>query len=106
MKALLDKAKEIQDNLKTIEEALYQTKNRSGQDPLNFPIRLNNKLAHLISLSGGNFAPPTQMVEFKKEITTEIDKHLNAFSKIIKEDIPALNAMIKEKNVDAIMLKD
>jgi photosystem II stability/assembly factor-like uncharacterized protein len=106
MKALLDKAKEIQDNLKTIEEVLYQTKNRSGQDPLNFPIRLNNKLAHLISLSGGNFAPTTQMVEFKKEITAEIDKHLTAFAKIVKEDIPALNTMIKEKNVDAIILKD
>src|SRR5258708_5055105 len=30
-----------------VEEALYQTKNQSSQDPLNFPIRLNNKLAAL-----------------------------------------------------------
>jgi photosystem II stability/assembly factor-like uncharacterized protein len=107
MKDVLDKAKAIQDNMKTIEEALYQTKNRSGQDPLNFPIRLNNKLAHLNSLAGsGNFAPTHQMLEFKKEITAEIDTHLNALAKIFKEDIPALNNLIKEKNVDAIVLKD
>jgi len=107
MKEVLDKAKAIQDNMKSIEEALYQTKNRSGQDPLNFPIRLNNKLAHLNSLaSAGNFAPTTQMVEFKNEITAEIDTHLNALNKIFKEDIPAFNALVKQKNIDAVVLKD
>ncbi|MBL7845593.1 MAG: glycosyl hydrolase [Cyclobacteriaceae bacterium] len=107
MKEVLDKAKAIQDNMKTIEEALYQTKNRSGQDPLNFPIRLNNKLAHLNSLaSAGNFPPTQQMVEFKNEITAEIDKHLNALNKIFKEEIPAFNALVKQKNIDAVVLKD
>jgi hypothetical protein len=107
MKEVLDKAKAIQDNMKTIEESLYQTKNRSGQDPLNFPIRLNNKLAHLNSLAGnGNFRPTDQMVAFKNEITAEIDKHLNALDKIVKEDIPAFNALVKQKNIDAVVLKD
>lgn len=107
MKEVLDKAKSIQDNMKSIEEALYQTKNRSGQDPLNFPIRLNNKLAHLNSLaSAGNFSPTEQMVAFKNEITVEIDKHLNALNKIFKEDIPAFNALVKQKNIDAVVLKD
>ncbi|MBX2964487.1 MAG: glycosyl hydrolase [Cyclobacteriaceae bacterium] len=107
MKEVLDKAKSIQDNMKTIEEALYQTKNRSGQDPLNFPIRLNNKLAHLNSLaSAGNFPPTQQMVEFKNEITAEIDKHLNALNKIFKDEIPEFNALVKQKNIDAVVLKD
>jgi hypothetical protein len=107
MKEVLDKAKAIQEGMKTIEEALYQTKNRSGQDPLNFPIRLNNKLAHLNSLaSAGNFAPTVQMVEFKNEITAEIDQHLNALNKIFKEEIPAFNALVKQKNIDAVALKD
>ena len=30
-----------------VEEEVYNTKLRSGQDPLNFPIRLNNKIAAL-----------------------------------------------------------
>lgn len=105
MKEVLDMAKVIQDKMKTIEEALYQTKNRSGQDPLNFPIRLNNKLAHLNSLAGsGNSRPTDQAVEFKKEITAEIDKHLQALEKIYKEDVPAFNALVKQKNIDAVSL--
>ncbi|MBX2969961.1 MAG: glycosyl hydrolase [Cyclobacteriaceae bacterium] len=107
MKDILDKAKNIQDQMKTIEETLYQTKNRSGQDPLNFPIRLNNKLAHLNSLvSSGNFAPTEQMVTFKNEITTEIDKHLNSLKKIFDEEIPAFNNLVKQKNIDVVVLKE
>ena len=44
VKGLLEKAKTMSEEFTKIEEALYQTKNRSGQDPLNFPIRLTNKL--------------------------------------------------------------
>ncbi|MGD9906713.1 MAG: glycosyl hydrolase [Vicinamibacterales bacterium] len=33
--------------LSTVEEAIYQVRNRSGQDPLNFPIKINNRLAAL-----------------------------------------------------------
>lgn len=107
MKEVLDKAKAIQDTMKTIEEALYQTKNKSGQDPLNFPIRLNNKLAHLNSLAGaGNSKPTSQMVEYKNEITAEIDNHLAALNKIFKEDIPVFNALVKQKDIDAVVLKD
>ncbi|MFN7335150.1 MAG: WD40/YVTN/BNR-like repeat-containing protein [Cyclobacteriaceae bacterium] len=107
MKDVLDKAKAIQDDMKKIEEALYQTKNRSGQDPLNFPIRLNNKLAHLNSLAGsGNFRPTDQMIAFKQEITAEIDAQLAALDKIFKQDVPAFNALVNQKNIDAVVLKD
>lgn len=107
MKDILDKAKAIQDDMKKVEETLYQTKNRSGQDPLNFPIRLNNKLAHLNSLaSSGNFKPTNQMVEFKKEVIAEIDVQLAALNKILKEDVPSFNALVKQKNIDAVVLKD
>jgi len=50
---LKEKATALSDDLSKIEKALYQTQNRSGQDPLNFPIRLTNKLGHLNSLVYG-----------------------------------------------------
>ena len=46
-KAITDAAKSLNAKLTSIEETLYQTKNQSSQDPLNYPIRLNNKLAAL-----------------------------------------------------------
>ncbi len=49
-KELVKKANEMKEGFEEIEKALYQTQNRSPQDPLNFPIRLNNKLAHLNNL--------------------------------------------------------
>ena len=107
MKDVLDKAKSIQDAMRTIEETLYQTKNRSNQDPLNFPIRLNNKLAHLNSLAGqGNFRPTDQMIAVKNDLTARIDEQLRALDKIFKEEIPAFNALVKAKNIDAVILKD
>jgi hypothetical protein len=92
--------------MKEIEETLYQTKNRSGQDPLNFPIRLNNKLGHLTSLSSVGYHGPTkQAEEFRKEVTAAIDEQLSKLYVIFDEAIPELNEMVKAGNVDAILMK-
>ncbi len=105
-KALTEEAKRILAEMKAIEEALYQTKNRSGQDPLNFPIRLNNKLAHLSSQAGIGNNPPTSQVEaVRQEITKAIDHELTSLNKIMTRDIPALNQQIKETGIDYIAVK-
>ena len=58
-KAAVDAGKSLNAKITAIEEALYQTKNQSSQDPLNYPIRLNNKLAALGGSVGGSDNPPT-----------------------------------------------
>ncbi|WP_194977068.1 WD40/YVTN/BNR-like repeat-containing protein [Aquiflexum lacus] len=71
-----------------IEKELYQTQNRSGQDPLNYPIRLNNKLAHLNSIVGtGEFRPTDGAEEVRVEITRQIDIQLTKFREIEKSQI-------------------
>jgi photosystem II stability/assembly factor-like uncharacterized protein len=105
-KSIVEESKRVLDEMKTIEEALYQTQNRSGQDPLNFPIRLNNKLAHLSSQVGMGNNPPTAQAEgVRKEITKAIDKELASLNKIMEQDIPALNQQIKDAGVDFISTK-
>lgn len=97
--------KEMLDEMKTIEEALYQTKNESGQDPLNFPIRLNNKLGHLGSLEGiGDSRPTDQAVAFKNEVSAEIDKHLNQLKTIMTSKVKAFNEAVYNAKIDAIQL--
>jgi DNA repair exonuclease SbcCD ATPase subunit len=89
--------------LTEIEETLYQTKSKSSQDPLNFPIRLNNKLAHLLSLNGmGDFKPTDQEVELKNELTAKIDAQLEMYRSIKKNSIPEINEMVIEMKVPAI----
>ncbi len=105
MKDLMDRSKEILNKMKNVEEALYQTKNKSNQDPLNFPIRLNNKLGHLNSLSSiGNYKPTDQDIAFKEEVTKKIDGYLKKLDEIIATDIPDFNKMVKEKSIDAVII--
>jgi hypothetical protein len=104
-KELLDFASKISKEVTVIENNLYQTKSKSNQDPLNFPIKLNNKLGHLNSLSSiGNFKPTDQAIAFKNEITAQIDKELAALYKIFETDVKELNKKVKESNIDLIKL--
>ncbi|MBW7468196.1 photosystem II stability/assembly factor-like uncharacterized protein [Pontibacter aydingkolensis] len=105
-KTIVESANAIERKITKIEETLYQTKNRSGQDPLNFPIRLNNKLANLVGqVSTGDFRPTDQAYAFKKEVTAQIDEQLNELKKVKEQDVPALNKMIQQQGVDFISVK-
>ncbi len=106
MKPIHDLAAAIDSSLTVIEEALYQTKNESPQDPLNYPIRLTNKLAHLNSLARvGDYPPTDQAIAVKKEITAQIDQYLEQYQDVIKYEVPTFNKLVKRKKVDVIILK-
>ncbi len=103
LKAVTERAKAINDQMTTIEESLYQTKNKSGQDPLNFPIRLNNKLAALASeADGSDYKPTDQAKAVFQEVSIKIDEQLKELNKIFSEQIPGLNELIKQKNINAV----
>jgi len=103
MKDVNDMAKSILDDMKKIEEALYQTKNRSGQDPLNYPVRLNNKLAALGGeADGSDFKPNTQVKAVFNEVTGKIDEQLQQLSKIFSDRIPKFNELVKQKQINPV----
>jgi photosystem II stability/assembly factor-like uncharacterized protein len=92
--------------LDSLTNDLYQTKNRSEQDPINFPIKLNNKLAHLNSLvSVGNFGPTVQANKVKDELIAAIDERLKRYEEIKKVDLKAFNALLHDKQVDVIRVE-
>ena len=107
LKDVTDMAKAINESMKKIEETLYQTKNKSNQDPLNFPVRLNDKLAGLGSQAGSSDFKPTEQVKaVYQEISGKIDEQLAALSKIFNEKIPAFNDLIRQKSINVITLAD
>ncbi len=78
------KNKQLIIQLTEIEEALYQTRNRSNQDPLNFPIRLNNRLASLRrSVETGDAKPTDGAYQVFKELSTELDEHLKKLDELM-----------------------
>jgi hypothetical protein len=98
-------AKSINEQMKKIEEALYQTKNKSGQDPLNYPVRLNNKLGALASeADGSDYKPNEQTKAVYKEISGKIDEQLNSLNKIFSEQIPKFNELIRQKSINAVSM--
>jgi photosystem II stability/assembly factor-like uncharacterized protein len=105
-KVINDAGTALNKNLTTIEEALYQTKNQSSQDPLNFPIRLNNKLAALGGVVGSAEAAPTaQSYMVYDEVVNQIDGELQKLSKVMKTDVPAFNQLVREQNIPAVVVK-
>ena len=100
-------AKAFLDAARKIEQALYQTKNQSRQDPLNFPIRLNNKLAALASVvARGDFRPTDQAVAVKKELTAKIDAELARWQELKASSLDKINALVKAADIPAIQLQE
>ena len=106
-KALVEKAKTMKERFGTIEKALYQTKNRSNQDPLNFPIRLTNKLAHLNSLvSIDDFPPTDQDVAVKNEMTGKINTQLQDFDALVAKEMKEFNAEFNALNLEYLSVEE
>lgn len=106
-KALVEKAKSMKERFGTIEKALYQTKNRSNQDPLNFPIRLTNKLAHLNSLvSIDDFPPTDQDVAVKNEMTGKINTQLQDFDALVTKEMKEFNAEFNALNLEYLSVEE
>ncbi|MBL7471846.1 WD40/YVTN/BNR-like repeat-containing protein [Robertkochia sediminum] len=102
---LVEKAEAMKEKLEGVEKALYQTKNRSNQDPLNFPIKLTNKLAHLNSLvTMGDFPPTAQDKAVKEELTTQIKAELEKFNAVVDEEIDTFNQAFNAKKLEYLDL--
>ena len=103
--SLIDMSKALNSSLTEIEKALYQTKNRSRQDPLNFPIKLTNKLGHLNRLVTNNDFPPTNQDEMvRKVLTEEVEKHLAKYEKLISQDLKDFNKEFANLNLDYLKI--
>ena len=106
IKELIEKADTLSKQFSDIEKALYQTKNKSGQDPLNFPIRLTNKLAHLNSLvSMDDFPPTTQDIAVKNELTKAITKELDTLEALISGEIKTFNQEFNKKQLNYLFIE-
>jgi len=99
-------ADSINKKLTSIEETLYQTKSKSGQDPLNFPIRLNDKLSGLFDVvNSGNMAPSKQSKEVFADLSAQSDAALSKLKQIMTDDLAKLNQLIREKSLPVIGVK-
>jgi photosystem II stability/assembly factor-like uncharacterized protein len=89
--------------LKAVEEEAYQVRNRSGQDPLNYPIKLNNKIAALAGvIESADNKPTTQSVEVFTELSGQLDAQITKMKETLSRQLPLLNAALKREKLDAV----
>src|SRR5687767_809363 len=108
-----DMPKEVKQQIDTvnkqmtaIEEALHQTKAKSGQDVLNYPIKLDDKLSSIYNASAaGQSGLSKQTKDAYAELVVQIDEQLNKLKKIMNEDVARLNHLIHEKTLPVIGVK-
>jgi len=89
-------SKALNDSLTKVEEDLYQTKNESGQDPLNFPIRLNNQIGALAGfVSSGERRPPQQAYDVWNTLVPQLNTQLLRLKRQLTTQLPQVNATLK-----------
>jgi photosystem II stability/assembly factor-like uncharacterized protein len=102
-KPIVDAGKALDKKMTPIEEALIQTKAKSGQDVLNFPVRLNNDLVALSGVVGSAQTAPTQQsYEVFDLLSKRLDEQLAKWNQIVSTDIPAYNSLVKQQEIPAL----
>jgi hypothetical protein len=101
--ALKTKGEALRTNASAVEQNVYQVKNQSGQDPLNFPIKVNNRLANLLSMAERGDGPPgTYMPEILNILSKELTGYQTTLEKVWKTDLSAVNAELARLKLPAI----
>ena len=102
-KPIVDAGKALDKKMTAIEEVLIQTKAKSGQDVLNYPVRLNN---HFVALGGvvdsASTAPTQQSYEVFDMLSQQLNEQMTKWKEIVATDVPAYNILVKKQEVPAL----
>jgi ABC-type transporter Mla subunit MlaD len=99
-------ADSLSKSLSAIEDKLHQTKAKSGQDVLNFPIRLDDKIGGVFDMANsGNMAPAKQSIEVFNELSSQANIELEKIKVILTEGVSSFNKLISAKGLPTVVVK-
>ncbi len=100
--AIVEMGESLLAELDGIEEQIYQVRNRSNQDPLNFPIKLNNQIAALLGVvQSGDYAPTEQSYAIFRTLSAELDEQLAALEQAL-EGLDPLNERLEAAGLERV----
>jgi hypothetical protein len=95
--ALKSAADSLTKHLSAVEESIYQVRNQSGQDPLNFPIKVNNRLGTLLrTVTTGDGKPIGAARPIFNDLSAELKVNTDRLAKVLREDLTKLNAELSQ----------
>jgi uncharacterized phage infection (PIP) family protein YhgE len=102
--ALKDALDTFRAKLTAIEEDVYQVRNRSSQDPLNFPIKLNNKISALqASIDRGDGKPTAGAYEVQKLLDRQLGEEAGKLAGVLDASLPQVNAMLAQRHLQPLV---
>jgi len=106
VKEVIEAGMKLKEKLKSVEDELIQSKSKSRQDPLNYPIKLDNKIAALVRIVASADARPTdQSYDLFKEFSAKADHQIEKLKNIMETDLPGFNKLVKESGIPAVFIK-
>jgi hypothetical protein len=94
---------DFEQSLSAVENEIYQTKLQSSQDPLNFPIKLNNKIAALQGvIESADTAPTEQAYSVFRTLSGRLDEQLTKLDAAVKTQLPALNQQLQRQKLEPL----
>ncbi len=99
-------SKKLNEELKKVEEEIIQVKIKSGQDALNYPIKLNDKIATLSGVvSSADTRPTKQSYDVYNELSDKLDTQLAKFKGLVDKDLVSFNQLVKSLEIPAVIVK-
>jgi hypothetical protein len=102
----IEMADEAGEKLTGVEEEVFQTKNESGQDPLNFPSMLDGEIANLYGYISSTYDRPNAIAAVRaNELAEELEVHLQELQRILDTDVADFNAKLREAGVPGVIVR-
>ena len=94
---------DLEKNLTAVETSVYQVKNQSMEDPLNFPIMLNNKVESLQGIvESADTKPTDQSYDVYKTLAGQVDDQMKKLDTTIKQELPKVNQLLQRQRLAPI----
>jgi len=102
--AVRETAATLKKTLAEIEEELIQPRSKALEDPLNYPVKLNNKLATLSgAIASADTAPAAQTRAVYDDLATQVGQHLITLATVIETDVSEFNAAVRALNLPPVV---
>lgn len=86
---------------------MIQTKNESGQDPINFPPRIDNQIAYLFGVVNGQDALPTEgSYRRYEDLKGELSAILKRLDKVLTPGVRDFNRRAGKAGISGVLLPD
>ncbi len=103
--ALRTEAEQFTRNIGTVEGEVYQVRMQARQDPLNYPIKLNNQLAALRGvIESADSRPTTQAQEAFTVLSGQLDVQLVRLQELFDRDLARLNEKLRALGLAPIVV--